>query len=165
MFFDLIAREFDRSASEAAKSLSATLNTAKNSRAHRRRFSGEALYQRVSDRYTLTFNQVDAISLHYELPMAAILLFSRVRSELEHGGAFGADRAVKLMQALRKGIDTLEKLVEKAETERLMAPSDIFDVYEHLNYDAFRRYQADVTEVLYPDGGQLGLPLPEAKGA
>ena len=162
MFFDLIVQEFEKSARAAASGLSDTLRAPQNQRAHRRGFSGEALYQRVIDRYTVTFNQVDAMALHYRLPMAAILLFSRVRSEVEHGGVFGKERARRLLRAFRESVLALEAAIEAGfpKTHRELAR---YDVYEHLDYEAFLEFRSTFLDRWDEADDQLGLPLAEGK--
>jgi hypothetical protein len=159
MFFDLIVQEFESSCRDAARGLSGTLAAPANRRAHRRSFGGESLYQRVIDRCTVTFNQVDALALHHQLPMAAILLFSRIRSELEHGREYGSDRALKILNAFKEAMLVLEDLVQEADVARRESRSPNFDIYEVMNHEAFLRFRHVYRAASGLEDPQLGLPL------
>ncbi len=131
LLFDLISQEFGKSSTKAANSLSATLKSRRprDRRAFRRGFSGESLYKVAIDRQTISFTQLDAIALHYKVPLALVLLFTRLRSEVELADSHHTGEAMRILNALRAAIQELEKLLLEGPGER--------DVYEHLNHRAF----------------------------
>lgn len=109
--FDLVVQEFDRSCQTASETLSGALHAAPQHRKHRRGFSAEAVYRVARDLQTVSFNQIDGMALHYGVPMALILLFTRVRSELDESESHAAQSALRVIGAFRSALDRLEEEV------------------------------------------------------
>lgn len=129
-FFDLIRSDFGGSATRAAKALSDSLQKANDKRAFRRGFSGEVAYNLTADDKTITFNQLDAMALHYRVPLALILLFTRVRAEVEESEGHSSRSALRVVRSYRAALEELESILADA-------PTDLPDAYTYLDHSKF----------------------------
>jgi hypothetical protein len=133
LIFDLIYNAYGRSSTHAAETLSALLRQAKGKHAFRRSFGGESLYKVVIDRQTVSYRQLDAMALHYKMPLGLLLLFSRIRSEVEAADDHHIGEARRILSAVRAALVELETRLPQ-----LNPDDEVFDQLDHQAFIAFR---------------------------
>ena len=137
LLFDVIERDYDGSTRDAAQRFRQLLKQSRDRRKFRMHGKGLSPWSlsRVCDDDTpITFAQLDALAHHVEMPMGLVLLFSRIRSEVESARGDITD-ARKILLAAKAALNRLEKS---------LGPGDapIANVYEHLSHDEFEAMRA-----------------------
>jgi hypothetical protein len=140
--YDMVASEFERSPAKAAKALTQALNEAEDQRAYRRRgFTENTVYNVLTDRRTITFNELDSLGLYYGVPLALVVIFTQGRSEMK---SFGKARAQQTLRAFREAVGKFEALLDDI-PEKLDAygalPHETFKQIRGCYLDAFDDYQ------------------------
>jgi hypothetical protein len=130
ILYDIIAIDFLGSCTDAAKELSDCLTGAEQFRKHRTLFTGESLYRVARDEQPISFNQLDAMSLYYKVPMSLILLFSRLRSEIEDSTGHSNKSALEVIECMKSALAIIERIVRDA-------PSDLKNAYDYMNHSRF----------------------------
>ena len=149
-FYDVVAREFGKSPARAATGLTEVLNAAEEKRAFRRKFAEETVYRILSDKQTISFNQLSSLGLHYGVPMALITIFTQSRADMQNKG-----RAYVLgrLGAFRGAIEQLEALVSNC--------GDSEEAYRLLAHEAFEDLRKRYLETLEDPQPSLALPIPK----
>jgi hypothetical protein len=150
-FYDLVATEFNTNLRDAASALTRALNEAEDQRGYRRRpFVENTAYYVECDRQMISFNQLDSMGLYYRVPMALIVLFTRIRSEMQNHGSGRNARAKQTLDAFQEALTALKQIV--ADMPPRAKP------YEYLGHDKFHAVRQVYLDHL--GGQQTDLPLP-----
>lgn len=143
LLFQAVRESFDRSCDRAAREISTALGAADDNRKHRRSISADSVYKVIRDIHTVSYNQLDGLALHHGVPMALILLFTRLSSEIDHSDGQSRSSALTVIEAFRDALDLLEGQLRTPLNRR---PGGEL----HLNYADFlsvcRAYQAKLSE-------------------
>lgn len=150
-FHDIIAHHFDGSLSRGAAALTEALNTAEDRRAYRRGFSENTAYLVQKDDQTISFNELDSMGLFYGVPLALVVLFTQVRSEVQNDPGHMTERAKRTLRAFGATVIELEQIIEDM-------PAGA-KPYQFLSHDKFVRLQ----QVFRAHFGEIqtNLPLPD----
>jgi hypothetical protein len=138
-FYDLVDEEFKGSLLDAAGALTRALNEAEDQRGYRRRgFSEHTAYYVERDRQMISFNELDSMGLYYGVPLALILLFTRMRSETQNHGSHRNTRAKQVLDAFQEALTALTGIVAD------MPPrARAYDYLDHKTFLAIRRVYLD----------------------
>jgi hypothetical protein len=133
LLFDVIWHHFNRSTTAAAHHFREVLRDSK----HRRKFrtSGRGLsewplYRVTRDDQPIAFTQLDAIAQHLNVPLAVILLFTRIRSEIEMADGHDVREAGRVLTSTKAAINRLEEILNSWN-------GPIENVYDHLSHKEF----------------------------
>jgi hypothetical protein len=147
LLFDVVWQDFERSTMAAAQRFKQILHEAKDARKfrlHGKGLSGWSVYRVTRDAQSITYTQLDAMAQHLDIPMSLLLLFTRVRSEVELADGHDPHGARSVLTAMRSAIDKLESLLHQGDGQ-------IEDVYKHLSHEQFnevrRVYLAKIKEM------------------
>jgi hypothetical protein len=142
LLHDLVKEDYSGSLSAAAQGLAVALNSAEDLREYRRvGFSQHTLYRVLHDDRTISFNELDSIGLHYGVPMALVLLFTRLRSEMNN---FDRDRAERTLTAFTATLSILEKALLDAPKDAsgfAALPHEVFTALRDAYVEAFGVFQ------------------------
>lgn len=133
MLYDIIERRFGRSVDKASSHLSAALTSIRDHRGYHRGMTAESLYRTSRDDYFMTYSQLDAMAQIHRVPLSVLLLFTRVRSEMETPERRRAGEAQRIISAFREALNHLDELAMEANR------SDE-DIYQMLDYGAFEAF-------------------------
>lgn len=133
LLFDTIYHEFDRSCHIASERLKPLLKGSRDRRGYHRNMSADSIYKVSRDTQFASYTHIDAIAQFHKVPMSVILLFTRIRSELESPERRKSQEAMRIINAFQKALAVLEIHTAKA------AKSES-DVYTLIDYDVFREF-------------------------
>jgi hypothetical protein len=133
LFYDLIAQEFDRSIDQACDAFNAKLQALDDKRDYDTNIQPGSLQKIILDHHFISYAHLNALAKFYDIPISVMLLFTRVRDELESPETRSFGRASNIITAFRAAIDHLEAVTEET------ASSD-GDVFAFLGHAGFRQY-------------------------
>jgi hypothetical protein len=133
LLFDTIYHEFDRSCHIASEKLKPLLKVARDRRGYHRNMSADSIYKVSRDIQFASYTHIDAIAQFHKVPMSVILLFTRIRSELESPDRRKSQEAMRIINAFQKALSVLETHTAKA------GKSDD-DVYTLIDYSVFQEF-------------------------
>lgn len=146
LLFDVVVRDFGGSTTAAATRFRRLLHDSQDRRKYRMHGKGlsEWTLKRVAlDDTPVNFNQLDALAHHLEMPVGLVLLFTRVRSEVE-GDRGDIHEAKKILVAARSALNRLEKLLGSGE-----APlPNVYESLSHEQFESVRKAYLDKLEEL-----------------
>jgi hypothetical protein len=133
--YDVVTSEFDRDLERASKVLLDTVNKAEDHRGYDRNLGTNSLKRAILDDTFITYGQISALAKLYNVPIAAILIFTRIRDELETPKKQKSGQAEIILDSLRAIIIHLEKVIEESSG----GEGKISKLFEH---QAFLEYVA-----------------------
>ena len=95
--------------------------------------TAESLYRTSLDDYFFTYSQLDAMAQVYGVPLSAVFLFTRIRSELDSIERRKSSEAERIITAFREALDHLYELT-------LTASKSDGDIYAILDHQAFEDF-------------------------
>lgn len=107
---EFVSERFNRNATAAAEAVESARPKPGRKGHYRSDFRPETLYDLIHDRARLKYYQLESIAHFYQIPVSALLLFTRLRSELEDT-RLGASKALDLTRAFRRFVDRMEAVV------------------------------------------------------
>lgn len=111
--YDVISNEFGRDLDAASEVLLDTVNKAQDHRGYDRNLGANSLKRAVLDDTFITYGQISALAKFYKVPIAAILIFTRIRDELETSKKQKSGQAEIILESLRAIIMHLEKVIRE----------------------------------------------------
>lgn len=133
LLFDVIWHDFQQSTLIASARFRSILKGNKDPRkfrTHGRGLSADSIYKVTRDTQPVTFSQLDAIAQHLGMPLGLVLLFTRIRSEIELAEGHQVKEALNLIASCKAALTELEKTL-------LTHGSRIDDAYEALSHAQF----------------------------
>jgi hypothetical protein len=133
LLFDVICEHFSRNLAEAADRFRKLLAEHQTRRRFKPRGAGLtewSLYRVTRDEKPITFSQLDAVSQHLSLPQSVMLLFTRVRSEIELAEGHNTQEALRVVTSVKAAVQRLEKILQSAGGE-------MPEVYKQLSHSEF----------------------------
>jgi len=95
----------------------------------------ESIYRTSIDYHFFNYSQLDALAQVHNIPLSLLLIFTRVRSEMENVDRRRTNEAQRIVVAFRSAIDHLDGLVTRGSKNE-------DDIYEILNYEVFKEFIA-----------------------
>jgi len=142
---ELVTIRFGRDVTAAAQAIDAARPKPGRKGHYRSDFRAETLYDLIQDRARIKYYHLEAVSHFYNMPVSVLLLFTRLRSELEDSRE-GLAKARDIIRATRRFLDRVEDAVasaEKGDLSTLRSNSILsFDLFEQLAI----LFPKDVTE-------------------
>lgn len=135
LLHELVTERFGRDVILAAETINAARPPAGRKGHFRSEFRAETLYDLINDRARIKYYQLEAVAHLYRIPVSMLLLFTRVRSELEDPRD-GFARAIDLLKGSRAFINSLERLLEQRRDEAGRGERSE-DTANILNFSAF----------------------------
>jgi hypothetical protein len=111
------------------------VSVSENRRGYDRLISANSLHKAVLDKHFIGYAHLNALAKHYNIPISAMLLFTRIRDELEEPETRRDRRATSILTALRATITHLEGKALKAEDSQDC-------IFEHLGHKGFLEFVA-----------------------
>jgi hypothetical protein len=151
LLYDTIAHEFERDCNQASTGFAeATKST--DMRAYDRLIPAHSLYKAANDHHAITFQTLNALARYYKVPISVILIFTRIRDELEYADKRDHSEASHILAAMRAVIGDLETRVSSV----IKSDCDIFDWFGHSD---FKDYVDTYRSSLKSNSEQPQLPL------
>ena len=148
LLYDTIASEFDRDCKIAsARFAEATISD--DMRAYDKPIGHHTLYKAATDVHGITFQELNALAKFYKIPISIMLLFTRIRDELELVEGRHSGEAFRILSAAKIAIAHLEKQATLA----IKSDNDILAFFGHAQ---FKNYVSAYVEHL-----QIQLEEPE----
>jgi len=151
LFYDVVAQDFDRSIDRACEAFNAKLQALDDKRDYDSALPPTSYQKIILDKHFISYAHLNALTKFYEVPISVLLLFTRIRDELEDQKTRKDGRAGNIISAFRKAIDHLE-----AVTKTATASTD--DILSLLGHKGFREYIAVYRENLEAIWTQPRLP-------
>jgi hypothetical protein len=144
LLYDTIDHEFGRDLEIASDKLSQATKVTSDRRAYDKvNMSADSLSRMVRDETFITFAVLNALAKYYHIPMSALLLFTRIRDEMEANEYRKSNDARNLLVAMQETIVHLEKVVDSKRD----AIGDALDHQTFLGYvSVFQKVQQDQKE-------------------
>jgi hypothetical protein len=130
---DFVAHEFARNCATAADSLNALPIKVEERRGFRKNVTKSSIETATRDSQHIRYAHLDAMARYYKIPVSMILLFTRVRDELETIDQRRNRNVFRVLKSIRSLLDHVERLAED------VSRSDA-GLYEVMGHDVFLSY-------------------------
>lgn len=151
LLYDTIAFEFERDCRIAGARL-AEATASDDMRAYDKPIGHNTLYKAATDAHGITFQELNALAKFYKIPISIMLLFTRIRDELEFIEDRQNGEAFRILSAAKIAIAHLEKQANLA----IKSDNDILAFFGHIQ---FKNYVTDYVEHLQAQVEEPELPI------
>ncbi len=151
LIFDTIAHEFDHDCDRASTELGQATQSS-DRRAYDRPIPANSFRRVVRDEVAITFQHLNALAKYYNIPISVMLLFTRIRDELESVEQRQNGEAARILDAFNSAVEFLKTDAGKCRrTDR--------DIVDMLGHRAFKQFAESYREALNTLRDEPQLPI------
>jgi hypothetical protein len=130
VFYDTIATDFDRDIGLACDAFFLVVKDLSDRRPYDSLLTVSSLRKAVADTHYITYKELNALAKYHKIPISALLLFTRIRDEMETVEKRQSGDAWRVLTAVRAALEHLESQVDR----RRNSDEDVFDIFGHSDF-------------------------------